>query len=236
MAGATRIPEGLLAVHLSTKQSRAMAHLPELSAPTTLRVMAISVDAARDKRDQQLMVFEGSAAIADGLEMLRTTPAPVLGFNLFNHHYRALAMDYDLTGVIKKSIDVFLALWQLTNGASIAATGKPATSSGDLKLNSLMFDNFSDYRPDPDPRFRCKDVAALWSRVLSAGEVNVGGRAVALEPASIARLTGAAPFFSTPKAWASSLMLQGSVLGVTGRGFSKHRTKIFAPRYEKYLD
>lgn len=213
-----------------------MAHLPELSAPTTLRVLPITMSPDGVISQQQLMVFDESAGIADGLAMLRETAAPVLGFNLFNHYYRALAKDYDLTGLVEKSIDLFLGLWQLTNAKSISETGKRSTSSGDLKLTTLMFDNFTNYRPNPDPTYRAKDLAELWSHVLTGGEVNVGGQARELNAKTAARLAGAEPFFSSPKAWASALMLQGSVLGLTGRGFSKHRSKIFAPRYEKYLD
>lgn len=236
MAESYNIPEVLMCVHLSTRQGQAMRHLPEYARPSTLRISPITVSSGCALEQRSMMVFEGDEEISKGIETLLESDLPILGFNLFNHSFRALSREYPIGPLIPRSIDLFLGLWQLTNGASIKACGTRTTNSGDLKLNTLMFDNFDDYEPQPNNPARCKDIADLWIQTITSHRVNVGGITHKLTKAVGLRLLGYEKFYEQPRSWALSLAMTGSVLGVTSRGHTKYDSKVFGPRYRAFID
>lgn len=228
------IPNVVVGVHLSTRWDKAKRRIPEYSSAKGMMLTINNVYAGRFDTTRALIYDESELPVA--IDELLRLGLPIVGFNLYNYSWRVLARDFDVSSLLKLSIDVFQAVWDIVNADFLAGRGKKVSTRGQLTLTDLLFNNFDDYKPAVDIPLRASEPVALWHKFVSTGLLKVGEKPVKLNKKVGLQMIGSAPRFATAKDWARELWDQGSTLGSPLPGFRSERDTGIRPRYAPYLN
>jgi len=160
--------------------------------------------------------------VVAGFTALAETAIPIVGFNLFNYGWRAVAADglrrmrredlatppYDFAEVIPRTIDVQDAIVQVAMQARRDNDSLPPVKHGAFALETLLEHN--DVRLVAQNEASPADaVGALWYFMVAGKEVSVDGHLHEIPDEVMAHLTASRSRYDDAIAWAAQIRETG---------------------------
>lgn len=179
-----------------------------------------------DSDNSAALAVAGADYVADqvvaGFNVLVATAIPIVGYNLFNYGWRAVAVDgikraendglpfppYDFREVIPRTIDVQDAIVETALRARHEDSTLPPLKHGAFALATILEHNDTSLVA-PNTASPPHPIGALWYYMVAGGKVNVDGHEHIIPELVMDQLLGVIPRFDDALTWAMQIREHG---------------------------